>query len=74
LKAEAISDLTMSPLLALTCGDLGVTAREVEIALDKFLKLGEKWNAVVLLDEADIYLEARDLRDIHRNSLVSGRI
>jgi len=44
----------------------------VERALDKFLKLGEKWNAVVVLDEADIYLEARDLRDVERNCLVSG--
>jgi hypothetical protein len=44
----------------------------VERSLDKFLKLGEKWNAVLVLDEADIYLEARDLRDVQRNCLVSG--
>ncbi len=58
--------------MSLTCGDLGVTALEVERKLHSFLRLGEGWDAVVLLDEADIYLEARDLRDIKRNSLVSG--
>ena len=64
--------MTKLPLLALICGDLGITAESVETALINFFQLGERWNAVVLLDEADIYLEARDLKDIKRNSLVSG--
>ena len=59
--------------MALTCGDLGGDAREVEKAIDKYLRLGKLWGAVVLLDEADIYLEKRNLMDVHRNSLVSGK-
>ena len=29
--------------------------------------------AVVLLDEADVFLEERSLTDLHRNALVSGK-
>lgn len=34
--------------------------------------LGEEWGAVVLLDEADIYLESRHINEVKRNSLVSS--
>ena len=69
--AEAIADYTKRPLLALTCGGLGTYTNEVEKKLRQYLDWGELWGAVVLLDEADIYLEKRNLTDVHRNSLVS---
>ena len=72
--SECVAEITQRPLLALTCGDLGTTPRDVEVSLDSYLHLGEKWNAVVLLDEADIYLEKRDLKDVVRNSLVSDNV
>ncbi len=31
----------------------------------------DKWDAVLLLDEADVFLEQRSLHDVHRNALVS---
>ena len=68
-----VAELTERPLLSLTCGDLGTTAVDVEKNLNKYMTYGELWGAVVLLDEADIYLESRDLREVERNSLVSGR-
>ena len=72
LSAEVVAELTQRPLLSLTCGDLGTTAAEVEKNLTKFMSFGELWGAVVLLDEADIYLQARNLNEVERNSLVSG--
>lgn len=33
--------------------------------------MASTWNAVLLIDEADIFLEARSLHDLERNSLVS---
>jgi AAA+ superfamily predicted ATPase len=69
--AESVAELTKKPLLSLTCGDLGTTASEVEENLTEYLNLGLKWSAVVLLDEADVFLEQRDLADIKRNALVS---
>ena len=72
LSAEVVAELTQRPLLSLTCGDLGTTAVEVEKNLTKYMGYGELWGAVVLLDEADIYLQARNLSEVERNSLVSG--
>ncbi|KAK1837192.1 hypothetical protein QBC39DRAFT_395224 [Podospora conica] len=71
--AECIAELTHRPLLALTSGDISTTpsAISVERSLSYFLALGERFGALVLLDEADVYLEARRTRDLHRNGLVS---
>ncbi|KAK0656563.1 hypothetical protein B0T16DRAFT_40892 [Cercophora newfieldiana] len=71
--AECISELTRRPLLSLTSGDIStsLSAGSVERALTYFLTLGERFGALVLLDEADVYLEARGARDLQRNALVS---
>ncbi|KAI1079829.1 ATPase [Whalleya microplaca] len=70
-EIECIADFTGRPLLALTCGDLGTNEKDMEMNLTKWFKLGEEWGAVMLLDEADVYLEKRQFADIHRNSLVT---
>ena len=69
--AECVAELTQRPLLSLTSGDLGTYARDAEQNLEYFLQLGERFGAMVLLDEADVYLESREHRDIERNGLVS---
>ncbi|RYP49565.1 hypothetical protein DL768_004767 [Monosporascus sp. mg162] len=68
--AEATAELAQRPLLSLTSGDL-TTYSDVELNLGYFLTLGERFGAMVLLDEADVYLETRHSRDIYRNGLVS---
>jgi SpoVK/Ycf46/Vps4 family AAA+-type ATPase len=68
--AECVAELTQRPLLSITCGDMGTTPEEVEENLDEFLQLGELWGAILLLDEADIYLEQRDSENLSRNALV----
>ena len=70
--AECVAEYTQRPLLALTPGDIGTEPTVVETTLQKYFKLGEMWGAILLLDEADVYLEARNLKDLVRNSLVSG--
>ncbi|CAK7227579.1 hypothetical protein SCUCBS95973_006589 [Sporothrix curviconia] len=71
--AECIAELAQRPLLALTSGDISteLSADAVERNLDMYLRLGERYGALVLLDEADIFLEARKASDLHRNGLVS---
>lgn len=44
----------------------------IEAELVKWFTLAEAWNAVLLVDEADIFLERRQTRDLARNGLVSG--
>lgn len=45
----------------------------MEHQLSKWFQLAEKWGAVMLIDEADVYLERRLITDLKRNSLVSGK-
>lgn len=70
LTAETIAELLKRPLYAISVGELGVTPDELEERLRVILDVATVWNAVILLDEADIYLEARDERDIVRNAMV----
>lgn len=44
----------------------------MEKKLMKWFQLAEKWGAVMLIDEADVFLEKRVTSDLKRNSLVSG--
>ena len=45
----------------------------MERQLSKWFRLAEQWGAVMLIDEADVYLERRQITDLKRNSLVSGK-
>ena len=58
------------PLYIVTAGDLGITAAEVEKTLGAVLDLCQTWDALVLIDEADIFLERRTSTEIQRNALV----
>ena len=60
------------PLYMMGASELGDTAAEVEESLEQVLQLTSKWNAILLLDECDVFLEARSTADIRRNRLVSG--
>ncbi|KAK7424337.1 hypothetical protein QQX98_000605 [Neonectria punicea] len=70
--AECIADFTERPLLSLTCSDIGVKPEAIEENLVKWFKLAENWGAIMLIDEADIYMEHRQVQDIERNHLVAG--
>jgi hypothetical protein len=61
------------PLYLMSASELGETATEVEESLEEVLELSSKWNAILLLDECDMFLEARSSADIRRNRLVSGQ-
>ncbi|TVY67614.1 hypothetical protein Focb16_v002485 [Fusarium oxysporum f. sp. cubense] len=69
---EAISEWLHRPLLALTVADIGTVETLVEGELMKWFDLAEAWNAVLLVNEADIFLERRQNRDLARNGLVSA--
>lgn len=60
------------PLYSMSAGELGETAAEVEDSLELVLQLTSKWNAILLLDECDMFLEARATADLRRNRLISS--
>ncbi|CAN9260087.1 unnamed protein product [Alternaria alternata] len=69
--AESVAELAEKPLYPVTCGDIGTEPEQVERYLESVLYLGNLWDCVVLLDEADVFLEERGIADLARNALVS---
>ncbi|KEQ89922.1 hypothetical protein M438DRAFT_361355 [Aureobasidium pullulans EXF-150] len=72
--AECVAQSTGRPLFSITCGDLGLDPVQVETSLNDKFRLAAKWNCVLLLDEADVFLARRESRDkdsLERNALVS---
>jgi SpoVK/Ycf46/Vps4 family AAA+-type ATPase len=69
--AESVAEIAKKPLYRVTCGDLGTKAEVVEQNLESALHLARLWACVVLLDEADIFLEQTRLGDLERNALAS---
>lgn len=68
--AEATAEVLQRPLYAVSVGELGVDPGTLESRLRTILDIAMLWNAVILLDEADIFLEARDSDNINRNAMV----
>lgn len=71
LTAEAVADKVRRPLYVLSSGELGEYADEVERRLNKALELAEKWNAVLLFDECDVFLQERSMDNLRHNEIVA---
>jgi hypothetical protein len=71
LTAESVAENMRVPLYMMSAGDLGLDPAGIEDSLNTILDMVAKWNAVLLLDEADVFLEARSTSDLERNKLVS---
>ncbi|KAF6809330.1 hypothetical protein CPLU01_15523 [Colletotrichum plurivorum] len=69
--AESVAEMAERPLYPVTCGDIGTKPEQVEAYLESVFHLGKLWGCVVLLDEAEVFLEQRTLSDLDRNALVS---
>ncbi|CAH0045109.1 unnamed protein product, partial [Clonostachys solani] len=69
--AEAVAEKSRVPLYSMSAGDLGTLPSEVEKALGRALELCRMWNAMLLLDEADVFLGERTNESLARNELVS---
>ncbi|KAH7338390.1 P-loop containing nucleoside triphosphate hydrolase protein [Rhizoctonia solani] len=71
LTAEAVSEHLKCPLYVVSSGELGTETSHLEKQLHDILQMTAAWKAVVLIDEADVFLEARTTFDLRRNGLVS---
>ncbi|KAH4599395.1 hypothetical protein HBI82_168100 [Parastagonospora nodorum] len=71
LTGESIAEYLKCPLYAVSAGELGTNSKSLEQDLNRIMDITHSWGAILLLDEADVFLEARQPHDIHRNSLVS---
>ena len=71
LTAESIAESMQCPLYTLSAGDLGTNPADVERVLTRTLDMCARWRAILLLDEADVFLTSRNASDLERNKLVS---
>lgn len=71
LTAEAVAENLRVPLHTLSSGDLGSSAWELDNKLTEILDLVSRWNAILLIDECDVFLEERSTHDLDRNKVVS---
>ncbi|KAI1483941.1 P-loop containing nucleoside triphosphate hydrolase protein [Daldinia eschscholtzii] len=71
LTAECVAEYVKRPLYMVSSGDLGVTSGYLDISLTRIMDLASTWKAVLLIDEADVFLEQRSLHDVQRNAMVS---
>ncbi|CZR42689.1 uncharacterized protein FPRO_09992 [Fusarium proliferatum ET1] len=71
-KTMTAAEHCKRPLLKMDARDLCHDHESTESALRTVLRLAERWNAVALLDEADIFLESRSSYYEMSNSLVTA--
>lgn len=68
LTAEVYSELVERPLYSIHSGVLGITAKDVRENLEAAFERAQRWNAVMLLDEADVFVLERG-NDITQNAI-----
>ncbi len=66
-----VADRTHRPLFYLQAEDLGIDAAALGANIKKVFEMATEWDAVILLDEADVFMAERHPQDIARNELVS---
>jgi len=69
LTAEVYAEIIRRPLYRVHSGQLGLNVTEMEKALKDTLTRAQRWGAVMLIDEADVYIKRRD-DDIAANAVV----
>lgn len=70
LTAEVYAELIERPLYAIHSGALGTTAKDIEENLRTIFQRGKRWDCVLLLDEADVFVVQRG-NNIEQNAIVA---
>lgn len=70
-SAEVFAEFKKRPLYTIQCAQLGMDAEEVEKNLSVIMDRANRWNAVLLLDEADVYISKRGT-DLNQNAIVGA--
>ncbi|KAL9582655.1 MAG: hypothetical protein Q9212_003177 [Teloschistes hypoglaucus] len=70
LTVEGLSEYLERPLYAISAGDLGQDPKVLEEQLSTIFRLTHHWKAILLLNEADVFVQSRSSNNPH-NALVS---
>ncbi len=69
LTAEVYAESMKRPLYTVQCSQLGLTPQDLEDELLKVFARAARWKAILLLDEADVYVRERG-SDLTQNAIV----
>lgn len=69
LTAEAYAEIIQRPLYKVQSSQLGISLETLEAKLKEALERASRWGAVLLIDEADVYVRERG-DDMHQNAVV----
>ncbi|RTE82928.1 hypothetical protein BHE90_002495 [Fusarium euwallaceae] len=70
--AEAVAEVLHRPLYTVSAGDLGTCVGDVDEKLNQALDIIRRWDCVLLIDKADVFLHRRDNNvSLERNAIVS---
>jgi hypothetical protein len=69
LTAEIYAEVSQRPLYSIQCSQLGTEPDDLEDNLLKTFARSARWNAILLLDEADVYVRRRG-DDLEQNAIV----
>lgn len=70
LTAEVYAELIDRPLYMVHSGELGTTADKIQESLEEIFQRGKRWDCVLLLDEADVFVVQRG-NNIEQNAIVA---
>ncbi|KAJ4291004.1 hypothetical protein N0V90_010200 [Kalmusia sp. IMI 367209] len=74
LTAEILAKTARLPLYKVGISDIGRTPREAEKGLRYLFDLAQRWKAILLIDEADVFLDARGTMgeaEMEKNAMVA---
>jgi len=70
LTAEVYAEVIGKPLYSIHTGSLGITAEHVRQNLEEIFERAKRWDAVLLLDEADVFVLERGF-ELAQNAIVA---
>lgn len=71
MTAESVAEYLKKPLYYVSVGELGINPNQLEEALEDVMAVVTKWDAVMLLDEVDVFAVKRDGASIERNAMTA---
>lgn len=71
MTAESVAEFLKKPLYFVSVGELGTSPARLEESLDRIMKIAQSWDAIILLDEVDVFAVDRLGTSIERNAMTA---
>lgn len=71
LTVEAVAEKLRKPLYFLSAGELGRDPENLESRLEEVMRMCEMWDAILLFDECDVFIQERSTTDLAHNEVVA---